>query len=362
MYEFDLKTLWKVLKGKRKMLIRNCVIGAVVAVIIGYSIPKEYASDVILAAEVKEDSPLGSGAASLASLAGIDLGGGSDAIGPKLYPNVVSSNAFIVGLLECNVMTKDSTFVGTYRKYLKEKQRAPWWNYPGQLLGKLMSAIKGNDGGEQVEKPLDPQCLSASENGMVGGVRGTVICAVDDNNGTISISARSQDPLVAKILVDSAMNKLQDFITLYRTNKARNDLKYYQGLEADALRDYRKAQQDYAHFNDSHRDIALQAYMNERQRLENDVQMAFTAYSQMRQQVLMAVAKVQENTPAFTVIEAASVPSQAETPRKKLILIAVLFLTFLGSLGWIYFRLLFFPTEEQKRMKEEGVGQPAAEA
>ena len=337
MYEFDIKTLWETLMKKRNMIIRNCLIGGVLAVVIGYSIPKEYNSDVVLAAELQESGGLGGSAASLASLAGISLGSSGDALGPNLYPNVVSSNKFIVDLLACEVENKEGNFKGTFRKYLEEETRMPWWSAG---IAWVKGLLKGDDGA-QGKKQIDPYYLNADEDALVTAVRAMVVCSVDDEYGTIKIRARSQDPVVSRMLVDAATELLQDFITLYRTNKARVDLKYYQGLEEDALKAYRQAQHDYAVFNDSHRDISLQSYINERESLQNDLQLAFNAYSQMKQQVIMAVAKVQENTPAFTVIEAASVPLLPDSPRKKIILIGMLFVTFMASVGWVYFSLLF---------------------
>ena len=346
MYEFDIKKLLQVIKSKRTMLIRNGIIGALLAIVVGYSIPKEYSSDVVLAAEVQNESGIGGSAASLASLAGIKLGDGTDAIAPSLYPNVVSSNEFIVDMLYSQVATADGAYKGTYLTYLADMQRSPWWSYPMKWIRMAIGALMGADKAKVGEDtPIDPLRLSVAENGLVEGVRSLVICSVDQEYGTITISAHAQDPLVAKILVDSATVKLQDFITGYRTNKARVDLNYYRGLEKDALDAYRKAQHDFAMFQDSHRNVTLQSFINQRESLENDVQLAFTAYTQMRQQVLMAVAKVQEKTPAFTVIEAASVPATPDAPRKKFILIAFLFVSVIGSLGWIYFKLLFFHKE-----------------
>ena len=347
MYEFDLKTLWNKIRAKRKMILRNCGIAAVVAVVIGFSIPKTYLTNVELAAELQDDGALGGSAASLASLAGINLGGGTDAIGPNLYPNVVSSNKFIVGLLNTQVKKADGSFEGSYKQYLSTQQKVAWWGYPLVWLKKGIKAIRGKKPGKGGNGMIDPEQLTEEEDLLVTGVRSMIKCSVDESDGTITISALSQDPLVSKIMVDSATVKLQEFITHYRTNKARVDLRYYEKLEQESKNDYIKAQQSYADFCDTHREISSQYYVNKKESLENDLQLFFTAYSQMKQQVQMAKAKVQENTPAFTVVEAASVPIRPEAPKKKLILFAALFVTFMGSVGWIYFKLLFFTKEEQ---------------
>ena len=345
MYEFDLKTLWNSILSKRKMILRNCFIGAVVAVVVGYSLPKVYVANVELATELKDDGPMGGSAASLASLAGIKLGGGADAIGPDLYPNVMSSNEFLVKLLKVQVETEKGDFKGSYMDYLENYQKAPWWSYP---IMWVKSALKGKKEGGQDDGDMDPTYLTSDQDNLVTAARMLVKCAVDNDNGTLSIGARAQDPLVAKILVDSATLHLQKFITDYRTNKARTDLVYYEKLEQEAKDKYVEAQEVYADFCDSHRELALKSYVTKQESLENDLQLAFSAYSQMKQQVQLALAKVQENTPAFTVVQAASVPILPDAPRKKIILMGVLFVTFIGSLGWVYFKLLLFTKPKEK--------------
>ena len=358
MYEFDLKTLWNEIWSNRKMIMRNCCISFVLAVVIGYSLPRVYVSNAELAIELQNESPMGGSAASLASLAGIKLGGGVDAIGPDLYPNVMSSNEFLVKLLQVQVVTAKGDFKGSYRDYLEDHQQSLWWTYP---IVWVKAIFKSSDKAQDKDHVMDPTNLTADEDNLVGAVRMLVRCALNDDNGTLSVGARAQDPLVAKILVDSATIHLQRFITDYRTNKARTDLAYYKELEKEAKQEYETAQKRYADFCDSHRELSLKLYVTKQESLENDLQLAFGAYSQMKQQVQLALAKVQENTPAFTVVQAASVPILADSPRKKIILFAALFLCLVGSLGWIYFKLLFFTKPQLKTEERESLSKQIAE-
>ena len=340
MYEFDLITLLRTLKAKRKRIFINCGIAAVAAIVIGFSIPKQYSSSVSLAPEMQEDGNLG-GMSSLASIAGVNLNNSSDAIGPDLYPDVVSSNAFLVDLLDTQVETADGSVKTTFMQYLLRHNKRPWW---GLAVGGIQKAVKSLF---KIDKPnwskqkIDPQRLTPEEEGLITRLRGIVSCSVDDNSGIISISVSAQDPLVAKTIVDTATAHLQLFITQYRTNKARNDLAYYQQLEQEAKVDYAEAQRNYAAYSDTHQDAALQSYLVKQESLENELQLAYNNYSKIRQQVQMAQAKVQEKTPAFTVVEKANVPNLPSSPRKKLIFIAFLFLAFAGTVLWIYIRLLW---------------------
>ena len=117
-----------------------------------------------------------------------------------------------------------------------------------------------------------------------------------------------QDPLISATMADSVRQRLQAFITDYRTQKARNDLAYMENLFAEAREQYVKARQQYASFSDTNQDLLLQSYKSKQDDLENDMQLKYNAYTQIYEQLQLSRAKVQERTPAFTVVQSASVP------------------------------------------------------
>lgn len=343
MNEFSLKDFLLALRKNLKRIIINCSIAVVVGLIIGYSIPKEFSSHVSLAPELSEEKSM-RGMSSLASLAGIELGQGMDAIGPDLYPDVIATNSFLVELLPTKVRTIEGDTC-TYQQYLTHHTRMPWWSYGKVGLLKVIKMIrpkkpKRKIGGGENES-FNPKYLTEEEENMISGLRGSIGCLIDDENGVIHLSVTSQDPLVATIMVDTVMHKLQGFITEYRTNKARVDLNYYLQLADSTRLAYEHAQKKYSDFCDAHQEVQLQLYISKREALENELQIAFSGYSQVKQQVQLAQAKVQETTPAFTILENSAVPNAPDSPRKILILFASVVIAFFGTVGWIYFRLMY---------------------
>lgn len=85
----------------------------------------------------------------------------------------------------------------------------------------------------------------------------------------ISISVEAQDPLICATLTDTVQNRLQQFITDYRTSKARKDLEYYQELCSEAKSKYEKVRQTYGSYADANNDIILESYKLK----ENDLEM-----------------------------------------------------------------------------------------
>ena len=150
------------------------------------------------------------------------------------------------------------------------------------------------------------------------------------------IEVVDQDPLICAAMADSVRVRLQDFITTYRTSKARIDLNYYKQLTDSAQIEYQKALEKYSTYSDSHQNTILQAYLSERDELENKVGMKLNAYTTLATQYEAAKAKVQERTPAFTVLSGASVPIKATGPKRMIFVAAMLFLAFWGTCLYIY--------------------------
>jgi len=338
MYEFDLKTLIKTLTAAKKRFLLNTLVAMVLGLIISFSIPREYIATCSLASESQEEDA--AGLSSLAAMAGINIGKSADAIGPDLYPKVVASRRFLVNILYVEVETSDGERM-TYEQFLRTKNRQPWW-------GSITSAVKRfikNLTTSQSQSPvtsnrINPEHMTREQEALVDGLKGLVTCRMNELDYTIELSVRAQDPLVCKTLVDTVQAHLQNFITAYRTNKARNDLRYYQQLEEEANGRYLLAQRNYAAYCDAHQGTLLKAFQTEQERLENELSIALNTYTQMKQQVQMAEAKVQEKTPAFTVIEASTVPNRHVAPRRMLMTLFCMFLAFAGTLVFYYVRLL----------------------
>ncbi len=341
--EFSLSTLITVLRSKAKRIMLIVVSAAVVGYLLGWCIPKEYQSEASIIPETPDESGMG-GAASLASMAGIDLGSGLDAIGPDLYPNVVGSNAFLVDMLYVRVsMLEGEAKDILLMEYLQDHTSMPFWGYGKKALGALMKMLRSSKPkGSMIptEGRINPEYMSEDDEALVEGLKYSIGCQADVKTGVIYVSYRCQDPLVAKMVVDTVMQRLQQFITDYRTSKARVDLLHYQQMERETRAEYERAQMAYARYCDSHAGNLLQTYVSERDVLENDMQLALTAYQRMKQQAQMAESKVQEKTPAFTVLQRASVPTRHCAPHKMLMGIMLGFLAGAGTVAWYYVRLL----------------------
>lgn len=173
--------------------------------------------------------------------------------------------------------------------------------------------------------------LSKEQSDVVSMIQDKITCSVDKKTDVITITVKDQDRLISATMADSVRVRLQDFITDYRTRKARVDLEYYTKLTDEAKRDYEKARRQYASYADANTDLMLTSFKAKEQDLENDMQLKYNTYTTLTTQLQMAKAKVQERTPAFTVIQGASVPQKPAGPKRMLFVLAMMFLTFIGA-------------------------------
>lgn len=337
--EIDIVALFRLLWNKRKLIIRNCVIGGVLAIIVAFSIPKEYTSTVVFAPEFTSSTKVSDGFSSLASMAGFDISTISksqDALYPELYPQIVSSTPFLCDLMSLQLESKDGELHTNMYKYLSKHQKMPWWSYiivaPVALVRRL-TGLNQNDTivpvrGEEIS-------LTRRQFLILESLKKKITTNVDPGNFVVTINVTMQDPKISAYVASVVADKLKERITEYRTAKANSDLQYLEQVFADVESKYKKAQTIYADYTNQHQRITNIKYQVEQERLKNEMDLAFNLYMQMAQQREMAFAKIQEETPVGVTIQPAVIPILASAPKKMMIGLLFVFLSFFGTCGWV---------------------------
>ncbi|WP_299992614.1 Wzz/FepE/Etk N-terminal domain-containing protein [uncultured Bacteroides sp.] len=337
--EIDLLELALKVWAERKFIFKACGYAVLVGLIIVFSIPREYTASAMIAPELSDNKSAG-GLSALAAMAGLNLNttSSADAIYPDLYPDIVSSTPFITGLFNVPVKDLDEEINTTLYCYLNEHQRVAWWSaiisIPFKTLGWVISLFKEE---EEEDGVLDPFQLTKEETDIVKELSERINVSVDKKTGVTTLSVTMQDARISACLTDTVARRLQDYITEYRTNKARQDFLFQEKLFARKKQEYEVAQDNYAKFADANKNIILLSYRAEQERLENEMRLAYQVYTSVAQQLQMAEAKVQEITPVYTVIEPATIPIKPSKPHKALMLLGIVFLTGACCVGWILF-------------------------
>ncbi len=327
----DFGAIWQAIKKHKMLYAKVLPIAFFIAIVIGFSIPKTYNCKILLAPEMGGKASSTSGLASLASSFGVNIGSGSatgDAITPTVYPDLMNSVDFKTALFPVKVQRKGDKAPMTLYHYYKNEWKYAWWEH---FFG-LMAPKK------QKDTLVNNFELTGEQTYIAGLINKNVVCSIDKKTNLITINVTAQDPHVAALLADSVKNRLQDFLTEYRTNKARNDLEYAQKLQKQAKKDYERAQQLYVDYMDANQDVVLMAAMQKQTDLENEMQLQYNNYNALNAQVIDAKAKVQEVTPAFTTLQSATVPLDPAGPKKGQIVLIILFLAALFTTAWILYK------------------------
>lgn len=315
--EIDLKAVLRRIMEKKWRILIVAVIAFAASCIMIFPVPRYYTCSVELAPELGLQSASGGSLADIASSMGINLNSGMmiDAISPELYPDLLKSNNFVVNLIGCRVVSKDGKTNTTYYDYLLKHQKySPWakamFAVKNLFKSKKKARGKGNGG------KINPFMLTKEENDIFNAIKSNIKCSVDKKTDVITIIVKDQDPLIAATMSNAAMQQLQEFITRYRTSKARNDVAYYKRLTQKAKATYEKARRLYGSYADANMDVMLESFKSKQEDLENDMQLKFNTYSGLNTQLQAAEAKLQERTPAFTVLKSASVPIKPAGPKR----------------------------------------------
>lgn len=339
--EIDWAGYLRKLIAARKTLLWSVLVGAVLGVIIAFSIPKEYTVNVTLSPEMGDQTKVSGGLASLASsfLGSSASSNGSDAMNITLASDIVASTPFALSLFDMRVQTLDGSIDTTFVAYLDE-ERSPWWSVvmglPGMTIGWVKSIFtKDEDTELSTSIAQGPIQLSKEEAKKIGTIRAAVTANVDTKTAMTTVSVTLQDPKVAAVIADSVVRKLQEYIINYRIAKAKDDCAYLQQLFQERQAEYYAAQKKYAEYLDANKNLVLQSVRAEQDRLQNDMNLAYQVYSQVANQLQVARAKVQEAKPVFAVLEPATVPLQPSGTSRKMMIIAVTFVSFVITMGWI---------------------------
>lgn len=340
--EIDLLELARKLWASRRFILKWSGIAAIVGLVVAFSIPKEYTTTIKLSPESSGSKSGGGGLGALAAMAGFSAGGSSsaDAVYPQLYPDVVGSVPFVVDLFDVKVNNIRGDQSYTVREYLEKETSAPWWSFFMSLPGKTIGAVKSIFSSKEESEGdgnVNTFRLTPEENAVVLALTQRVAADVDSKTSVITLSATMQDPMVSAMLVDTVAERLKEYITNYRTSKARADLEYAQTLNDEAKADYYKAQQRYADYVDRNQGVVLQSAQTERERLQNEMSLAYDLYNQTAQRLQLAKAKVQETAPVYVVVQPATVPLKPSKPSKMLILVGFIFLGFVASSAYVLF-------------------------
>ena len=339
--EIDIMELISKLWKKRSMIIKWCIAGAIIGLIVGFSIPKTYTASVTLAPEMQQKTS--SGVSSIASMMGVNLNNSVDAISVEMFPDVVHSTPFIFELFDLTVTFehKDTVVNTTLIDYMLEYQKSPWWTpvlqFPFKALGWCIDLVIPGDEEESVGGTLNPNNLPKKEREVVKFFAENIMVSVDKKSFKTQMSLELQDPVVVATVMEAITENLKNYMSDYRTSKARQDVENLQVIADLRKADYYKSQHTYANYIDSNKNVSLQSAQVERERLQQEMNLAYQVYSQVATNLEGARIQAEQAKPVFVIINPVTVPLQRTAPSKAKMLVIFTFLAGCIAAAWVLF-------------------------
>ena len=339
--EIDLMEYVRKLWRARKLLLTVAGIAAIVGMIIAVSIPKTYTAEVTFSPESGKGG--GSNLSGMAAMLGIgtaNIGGDANAVNISMTSDIIASTPFILELFNMKVQTIDNEMDTTLVAYLATEKR-PWWNMmmalPNKAINGVIQLFNAPAPTTTIEESINPFRLTRTQRGQVNAIKNVITAETDKKTGMTKISVTLQDPLIAATLVEKVLVKLQEYITKYKTSKVQEDCNYWEQLYEERRKEYYEAQEKYAKYSDANQGVILQSVRIEQERLQNEVNLAYQVFSQVATQLQLSRAKLQEEKPAFTIMEPASVPLYPTGTNYKILVLGIIFLAVAGAAAWILF-------------------------
>lgn len=278
--------------------------------------------------------------ASLASLAGMDLGmTQTSELSPLVYPQIVNSVPYRVELMHAPLhFEKADTSVSllTYAKdYMKPGVIATVKKYtiglPFLLLSKLRKpkeiVLPGDWSGEGSNEPR-PFTVTKDEEKMLKYLATAIDLTVDKKEGYLTLTVHGMEPVQTADLAIKAQELLQDEVTRFRTEKAEDELKYIQERYDEVKKEAESYQASLAILTDRSQSMTTSRARLERERLQTKYAVSSAVYSELAKQLETAKMKVKRDTPILTVVQPVTVPTKPSNSRAKTLIIW----TFLGGI------------------------------
>lgn len=327
----DYKALALRLWAKRKYIIKVgaafVVLGLMAAI---FQKPVYTSSCTIVPLSASSKAASGS-LSSLAAMAGISLGdmAAGENLSPLIYPQILNNVEFNKELMrvplhyedyDVPVSMYDLATNPEYRRFSLGGLFAAVKKYTIGLPFVILNAIRG-------EKP-DVVVPGGGEGGKITAFTNDeyevyknlskmISMTVEKKDGYLTLSARSDEALVAAELCQGALNLMQKYTSDFKQSQAKDNLAYLQARSEETKADYLAKQMELAQYVDANRGVPTATSQTRKEQLSSEYDLAFALYTEVSKQLLQAELKVKNDTPVLSAVKPVDVPMKKSNSRAK---------------------------------------------
>jgi len=331
------KTLW----GGRKTILISLTICTILGLAIALLTPKEYTVTTVMVPQASTDKK--SGLSSLASMAGIDMGmAQSGEVSPLLYPKIVSSNPYMLELMNTPVhFSEVDTLVSVFTYYTEVAKpgllgtvKKYTLGLPGVILGALIKPKEElTIPGEDNNKPL---YLTKDQYELKKSLVENINLQVDKKEGYLTLTVTMPEALAAAEVAQKAQALLQAYITRFKVEKSQAELDFIQERYDQARGIATREQYSVAADQDKFKNLVSQVPQVSASRKQMDYTISNSVFQELAKQLEQAKIQVAKDTPVFTIVEPVTIPTEDAGPSGLKTLVIWVFLGMMIGIGLVY--------------------------
>jgi uncharacterized protein involved in exopolysaccharide biosynthesis len=348
--EIDLMELAKKIWAGRWTIIKITSVFIFLGVFWALFSAEEFESDALLMPEIQTEEA--GGASQLLQRFGgaFGIGGGASiqagTIPPQIYPQIVNSITFQLELLEQDLYFREYDVTTTWPDFLENHYSKPITAYiteytirlPFTILGGVKSLFAPDEEDSLLsEDVLEEEYISLSQEEfeIIKQLRERIAVSQDEETGLLTTRVKLQDARAAAEMNRFLINLLKEYVTEYRVEKARQNLEFAEQQKNEAEARFRETQMALAEFQDRNVSISTARAQTELERLQDEKNLALNVYQSLAQRVEEARLNLQEQTPIFSEVQPANVPTERSEPKRGMMVIVFTLLGGILSVGWV---------------------------
>ncbi len=277
-------------------------------------------------------------------MAGINLNPSSSGgeIPPSAYSRVVASQDFKKRILDSIILVEGDSI--SYREYKLSQPISMFGNITNFISGILDSILGGFNSRNKVdtlENESVLQAISDKEFKLHKVLSEKIRITIDKKDGIVFLTVEEENPFIAAQVAQVTEKILQDWII---ENKVKNAKVQYDFIAKQynlKRQEFFSLQDKVSSYIDKNQNISLSLYQNNLNRMQAEVSLINSVFTELAKQKEQAAIQLSKDTPTFSILEPVVVPKQKTAPNKSLYILFSLFLGLIFSSIWFIFRDLF---------------------
>ena len=333
--------------------------------------PSEYESTSMLIHEIESTGNFDGGGALLRSLTGMNISSSSGNLSAaatgraplpvSLYPLIINSTEFQKDLIyrELEFSTLDTTMslYSYFNDYYQTPLRGRVYNYLLDMtiylpfnvyrgirrnFNSIRNSIRTESNNKELsEEPIrevdviDERLLSLSNNErrVIEQTRNRITLNI--GSSTTEIITMLPDPKATAMVNALLVERIQDYMTEYRIEKAQQNLNAIIRQYNEAKERYEEANHELARFLDENINLSTASARIHEDNLRNQRNLRFSVYNSISQEVEQARMVLEQQIPVFNILEKPNIPNSASGGSSDLILMFSIVIGLFSGVGWV---------------------------